>query len=399
MQTSTASLSRSDERGIHEIELLDGESIGKDLFARWLKELDSPFPRSLFQSSEYFDFLLATERPGDLGVVLLTTVKSGQVCGLIPIRRTSHPLKLSVGKHAFGAITLNAIQILGSLPNMHALPQRFDELVQLLMQSFPDADALCLESVPVRSWLWRHMSTSETIRQSFHVYVPYGPRQWYSIDLPQSFRQYQGRFSAKQRYNLTRQVRRLRDHGGGLLQLRRIASAEHVQEFVASMETLATQQERTEILRPNQYAALADRGLLLSFVLVCGALPCAIAFGTRHASTLQVHTLFYDRSVWPLSPGTTLQYMIVQNVIETGVVSRIEFGYSPGTASTSSVNDGAAKGQVLLMRKNKGNLAKKIFHELFCEIILQAKRFCQRSTATRIRVAGLFAARTGRVGR
>ena len=392
MHTTTASVARSDERGIFDIQLLGGAAADKEILCKWLKELASLGPESLFQSSEYFDFLLATELPGDLSVALVTAANSQQVCGIIPIRRSPHQLKLSIGKYVFGAVTFNAVQILGSLPNMPALPQLFDELAQLLMRTHPGADALCLEAVPVQSWLWSHVSTSKTIRQSFNVYVPHGPRQWHSVVLPPSFRQYQERFSAKHRYNLTRQVRRLRVHGDGLLNLRHVTLAEQVEELVADMRALATQQQLSEILRADQYIALAQRGLLSSFVLVCGDLPCAIAFATRYASVLQVHTLFYDHSVWPLSPGTTLQHMLVQELIETGGVSRIEFGYGPGTTSTGSEKDATAKGQVLLLRKNPRNIAKKILHGSFCDVVIRAKGLRWRFINARRHVLDLFAA-------
>lgn len=383
----------SEECGIYEIQLLDGESVNKDLIAGWLKELEGLHPKSLFQSPEYFDFLVATERPGDLGVALVTAAKSEEVCGVIPIRQSPHALKLSVGKHVFGAVTFNAIRLLGSLPNMPPHPQLFDDLAQLLMQIYPDAEVLCLESVPVDSWLWRHITTSKKIRKNFYVYLPHGPRRWYSIGLPTSFKQYLERFSAKQRYNLSRQVRRLQDYGEGLLNLHRIASAEQVKGFVAGMQALANQQERTAILRPDQYVALAQRGLLLSFVLVCGVLPCAIAFATHHGSVLQVHTLFYDRSVWHLSPGTAIQYLIVQNVIETGGTSRIEFGYGPGTASTISGSDATAKGQILLMRKSAGNIAKKVLYDTFCAIVYDAKGLHARLKTARLRISQFLANR------
>jgi CelD/BcsL family acetyltransferase involved in cellulose biosynthesis len=72
---------------------------------------------------------------------------------------------------------------------------------------------------------------------------------------------------------------------------------------------------------------LAERGLLLSYMLNIGGRPCALASGTRFKDTQVVHCFRHDAQIAHLSPGTVLQTLMMKDLIENKLARRIDYGF------------------------------------------------------------------------
>ena len=66
----------------------------------------------------------------------------------------------------------------------------------------------------------------------------------------------------------------------------------------------------------SQLLDLAERGLLLSYVLSVNGKPCGLGFGTRFRDTLCIHSFLHDSAINNFSPGTVLQTLMMQDVID-----------------------------------------------------------------------------------
>src|SRR5262249_35052794 len=166
--------------------------------------------------------------------------------------------------------------------------------------------------------LWQYLQHSRSLRDMFDVYVPNGIQLGHTIPLPPSFQEYLGRFKAKKRYNLLRQVRQLREHGGGALELRRREAPPDVLDFVRDMKALdesawppgRRRRFYAHVVDGTEFARLADRGLLLCHVLYCGGRPCAGSIGMIYQRRHYLRAFLRDHRLDRFSPGATLLHLV-----------------------------------------------------------------------------------------
>mgnify|MGYP003694433601 CR=1 FL=1 len=247
----------------------------------------------------------------------------GSLAGVVPLRVTRASLSFDVCHRVLGAVNVSAVEVLGSQPLIPSTSTHHDRLFSTIIGAFPGCHAITMRNVPTDSFLWRHCHESKVLRSQFIVYVPYGKRHCHTIPLPATFEEYLTQFSAKKRYNLRRQVRRLHTHARGAVELRRIEAPNDVTRAdrcrrnpssrvsirLDSMPTRASCRDRSRCVRrpgPPRHAArlrIALRGR-----------PCAAAVGgstgvpIKMGSPMAAHILkghdrmIHDESMAAFSP-------------------------------------------------------------------------------------------------
>jgi CelD/BcsL family acetyltransferase involved in cellulose biosynthesis len=282
------------------------------------------------------------------------------------------------------------VHILGGLPSLPSGPTMYDLLFATLSRSFPDCGIIGMNSISTESPLWQYLENSRSVRELFDVHVPDGIQLCHTVPLPPSFQEYIGRFSAKKRYNLMRQMRQLREHGEGDLELRRIEFRHQIPDFVKEMRALEESAWPPGCRRPfyapvvdgTEFARLADRGLLLCHVLFCGGRPCASSFGMVYERRHYLHSFLRDRNLDRFSPGTTLFHLVVEDLIRRGSVDLIDLGFGEPHYTHSSTNVTEPRATVWLLRKTVANRMRRWGHAVFRSTLARLK-WAQRTIRAR----------------
>src|SRR5262249_54783247 len=140
------------------------------------------------------------------------------LAGVVPLRVARWRLSFGLAGHVLGESALRAVVVLGSQPLIPCDPALHDRLFITIGDTFPDCDAIGMDSVASGSFVWRHCHGSKAIRDHYLVHVPYGKQTCHTIPLPATFEEYLAKLSAKKRYNLKRQVRLLQTVAKGALE-------------------------------------------------------------------------------------------------------------------------------------------------------------------------------------
>src|SRR5262249_16523645 len=196
---------------------------------------------ALYCSPPWFDHLLSG---GDEHLFLAVARNEGEaLVGIAPVRVGPYDLKFDVKGYTLGKTSIRAATLLGSQPLLPPDAGLHDQLFTTLARALPACEGIYLHSVPTASYCWDYLQTSPTIRGQFLLYLAEGGRPFHALVLPPTFEEYLAKFKPKKRYNLKRQVRLLRDHGGGL-QMLRIETPDQVPEFLEAATTVVRQSGR-----------------------------------------------------------------------------------------------------------------------------------------------------------
>lgn len=211
--------------------------------------------------------------------------------------------------------------------HFHQLPLDPDALITPLATDL-DAPGAYVRSQPVRADLPRFEQRAGMLR-----YVPHH----YDRTLVRkrgTFTEYLAQFSAKERYNLKRNVRKLAEAAGGDA-LRLFRDASEVAPFL----------ERVQIITPRTYqarlygnqlgdtpdwrarlAALAVEDRLRGYVLSLGDRPIAFWLFARLDDVLLSEYTGFDPEHRALSPGTALLYQVLEQMFADPQIAALDFG-------------------------------------------------------------------------
>src|SRR4030095_9270244 len=195
-------------------------------------------PDGLYQTPDFFEHLHALGAEQKKLSLMTVRGADGSLAGVVPLRVTRASLSFDVSHRMLGAVNVSAVEVLGSQPLIPSTSTQHDRLFSTIIGAFPGCHAITMKNVPTDSFLWRHCHESKVLRSQFIVCVPYGRRHCPTIPLPATFEEYLTQFSAKKRYNLRRQVRRLHTHARGAVELRRIEAPNDVTALIHAIETL-----------------------------------------------------------------------------------------------------------------------------------------------------------------
>jgi CelD/BcsL family acetyltransferase involved in cellulose biosynthesis len=321
----------------------------------------STAPQSFYQSPAWWDNARAL-REGVRSVVAVMRGPCGSIEALAPtlILDQTFSLPLVLGLRV--TQPLRVARILGDQPLVRP-GGSYTEMFRFLLASNPDCDGIWLIWLPFDSDCWRAISTVAERQREFLVHTPGHAVDYTVINLPDSFEAYLNQFKRKTRYNLRRQVHRLRERGGELRCIR-ITEPEQVPLFLDAASQINAHgrvHKRTGLRLSNEpaasqrLAALADNGLMRSYLLKCGDQFKAFALGYQHRDTYYYHRIGFDDRLAAYSPGTVLLYLLLADLFDHRPPHRVNLGHG-GAWSTGPFGTDLLPGtEVLLLRRNFKN--------------------------------------------
>ncbi len=333
----------------------------------------SDSPRAMFQSPQWWDHVCATQRDQSSGVFVIRD-SAGDVAGVVPLCRQEVKLDYSVKTSSVWATRLRAIEVLGGEPMMPPDAQLFDELLTRVVGAHPECDCISLEMTPTDSFCWRYLNESPLVREQFLLYVPDGVGHTRLARLPSTFDAYLAKFKSKNRFNLKKKVRLLREHGGGALRLDRYESPDEVEPFLAAGAPVALSSwqhaaagERIAVDGPwtRKLTDLAQRGMFRGYVLACGEKPCAFVLGYQYGGVYHYVQPGYDPSFAELAPGIVMLYVMIEDLIVHRPATLLSFGYGDSDYKQMFGNSSSLDASVLLLRRRLKNRWRRASHAAF----------------------------------
>ncbi|HKX27552.1 MAG TPA: GNAT family N-acetyltransferase [Blastocatellia bacterium] len=194
-------------------------------------------------------------------------------------------------------------------------------------------EAIMIRSHPVDQELPRLNRLDRTIR-----YVP-AHYQHYYIDLQCTFSEYLAKFSSKSRSTLQKKVRKFAEFSGGEVCWREYRYPEDAETYyrLAREVSQKTYQERLlkvglpdddEFLR--EIKDLASRDQFRGYLLFHQEKPIAYLYCPIQDNILLYRNLGYDPEFRQWSPGTVLQYVVLERLFSEGKYRMFDFTEGEG---------------------------------------------------------------------
>ena len=315
-----------------------------DILAAWHRMLAAAAgPETLYQSPQFFNHLIDMDRGRDANHELFIVRRSVDyaIVGFVPVRTLPCRIAFHAGPVPLFGRTLLACQVLGSVPLLDpAEPGLAEFIAQQLLDRFAHCHVLYLQAVPQDGWKGI---------AGVAAYVLNGWRACHTQPLPDGVDAYLKHFSAKKRYNLSRQVRLLTEAAGPLHVLR-ITQPGQVGAMLDAMVATDASRAAGRAGEQARLESLARHGLLLSYVIRCGENDVAVVYGMRSASVWHVYKILCRQDYLHLSAGTSAIHLAVQDVLAHFTFDHIDFGYGTPHAEFRSTHVLETRGLVLLHR-------------------------------------------------
>jgi CelD/BcsL family acetyltransferase involved in cellulose biosynthesis len=340
-----------------------------EVLERWTSLLaDSTNPNALYQSPPWFENKNET-RPEDRISLAVLRDETGRPAGFVPLVKSKQHLIINFKFFRY-VISLHVMEVLGDQPLAPDGETDCDLIFTSIMKHYSNIDGIYMRGLDTASSCWRRIHESPAIREKFLLHVT-ETEAMHRLDLPRSFEAYLARFNSKHRNTLKRRVRILREHAGGSLELRRITAPQDVSEFLRLGGALAQrswQSARTDYLicdSPSWHrhlSDLADRGLLRSYLLMCGPTPCAYVLGFQGFGGYQFHRTGYDPAFAQLAPGTVALYLLIEDLIRHDPPSWLSFEYGDQDYKRMFGTSQVETASVFLLRRTPRNRARRLAH-------------------------------------
>ena len=322
-----------------------------DILDAWHRMLaGASGPEALYQSPQFFSHLIDMDQGRDANYELFIVRRSTDyaIVGFLPVRTIPCRIAFRAGPVPLCGWTLRACQILGSVPLLDPAETGLAEFItQQLLKRYARCDVLYLQAVPQEGL---------PAIADVPAYVLNGWRACHTQPLPDSVDAYLKTFSAKKRYNLSRQVRLLTEAAGPLHVLR-IDQPGQVGAMLDAMVATDASRAAERGAEQARLESLARHGLLLSYVIRCGATDVAVVYGLRSASVWHVYKILCRQDYMHLSVGTSAIHLAVQDVLAHVAFEHIDFGYGTPHAEFRSTHVLKTRGLVLLHRARSGTAA------------------------------------------
>jgi hypothetical protein len=204
--------------------------------------------------------------------------------------------------------------------------------------------------------------------------------------LPESFGAYLAQFSRKKRYNMKRQCRLLGEHCGGELELVRVHSPADIDLWIEACDAIddshwweenSRQTAARHAMSHRRMLDLTKRGLMRSYVLRAGDQFIGYISGCQHRGTYYTWDITYNKRFAPLSPGASMLYLMIEDLLGDRPVRLVNFGFGdprrmlPGQTAEQYAS-------VLLFRKSLANRIFRATHHSFRSLVGLARSFFKR---------------------
>jgi hypothetical protein len=215
-----------------------------------------------------------------------------------------------------------------------SLTTNLDETRPPFTQFSSEVEAIFIRSHPINGELPRLEFLSQAIR--------YVPEQYYRhyVNLQGSFQKYLSKFSGKSRSTLQRKVRKFSEFCGGELRWREYCRRDEMEEFYSLSREVSekTYQERLLNLGfpdgdefKQELGDMAARDLVRGYILFFGEKPIAYLYCPVREGILFYQYLGYDPEFRNWSPGTVLQYLVLERLFSEGKFKMFDFTDGEGS--------------------------------------------------------------------
>lgn len=333
-----------------------------DILDAWHRILaEATGPETLYQSPQFFNYLIdmAQGRDADYELFVVRRSIDYAIVGFVPVRPIGCKLDFRLGPVSLFKKTVRACQILGSVPLLDPAEEGLAEFVmQQLLERHAKCEVLYLQAVPEEAGAALPRSGGVS------TYVLNGWRACHTQPLPDGVDAYLQKFSAKKRYNLSRQVRLLTE-AAGALQVLRIEQPGQVAALLDAMVVIDPSYAAQRDAEQARLGCLARHGLLLSYVIRCGETDVAVVFGSHSSAVWHVHKISCQKNYLHLSVGTSAIHLALQDVLANFSFDHVDYGYGVPNAEFRSTHVLKARGHILLHRAHSGTALLLKLHGMY----------------------------------
>lgn len=169
-------------------------------------------------------------------------------------------------------------------------------------------------------------------------YIPLQTKRYY-INLSGTFEEYMQKFSSKTRSTLRRKIKKFRKLSGGDIDWKTYRSRDEANEFyhLARELSVSTYQERlfdaglpTDEKFKEQMFELADKGQMFAYILFLNNKAVAYLYTPFHNNIFLYQILGYKSELSKYSPGTVLQFLVLEKLLNEGSYRMFDFTAGEG---------------------------------------------------------------------
>ncbi len=312
----------------------------------------------------------------------------GKVIGVCPVVHWKLEMPFQVRKRIFGKLKLEAATVLSGEPLLPQDPELFRLLFEGLLREMSWCDCIYFNSIPADCYTSRYIYGEKGRLDREFVYPRrLQRREWIYLELEESYEQFlQGR-QPKTRYNLKRQVKKLREFGGGVLECIRVENEDQVDAFHEAAYAVAEKSwqfhnlgralEETALYRES-LRSLARQGCLRAYLLRCGERPCAFWIGLQDNDVLQLEQTAFSSDFASHSPGTVLNYMLMEDVYRHRRPRFLNFGTGVTLYKRLFCNRTSSDAAIYLFRPTLRNRLRAASHGMFYSGLELVKRLSRK---------------------
>jgi len=240
-----------------------------------------------------------------------------------------------------------------------SLTTNFDETRPPFTKLSSEVEAIFIRSHPINGELPRLDFLSQAIR-----YIPAQYHRYY-VDLRGSFQEYLGKFSAKSRSTLQRKVRKFSEFCGGEVKWREFCRPDEMEEFYSLAREVSKKTYQEKLLNfglpesdefKREIFDLAAHDLVRGYILYSGAQPIAYLFCPVRDGILFYRYLGYDPEFRDWSPGTVLQYLVLERLFSEAKFKLFDFTDGEGPHKEFFSTGNAWCADVYFLRRTLRNL-------------------------------------------
>ena len=331
---------------------------------------DSDNLNAMYRSPVWFDHLQSMDEQEQLAPAVARDPSERDV-GVAPLRLARSSLDFDVAGNKLCSFSILKVFSLGGGPLGPQDPAPLDALFQSILDAFPLADGIGFSAVQAGSFLWKYLFDSPFLAKHFFPYSINGIHEYHVKHLPFTFAEYLAQFDSKKRYNMKRQVRLLREFGGGEPELRRIETPEdlpfyhdalarlgNIKHPVDSSACLCSPLSRDYRLRRS----IAERSLLRSYILRCGGEIVGCIRGTQYQGRYLIDSIQYRPDYARFSPGVVMLYLGIMDLLTHRPPRLISFGFGEPDRKHYHANLILDYGSVILFRKTLAHRVRWMSH-------------------------------------
>jgi CelD/BcsL family acetyltransferase involved in cellulose biosynthesis len=371
------------------LSLLKPEDVSNnpELLQAWDRLLGVVNPLNrLYASVDWFEHLRIAEPETELCIASMID-SGGQIVGICPIAVRRMSLTFDVANRVLARIHFKTADILGSELITGESPDIRRQILEGLFEQYSAVQCAYFDAMPLESPVYGQICGNANTSRSYFSYLPYRDRPWHWIELGENFDAYLGMMKAKTRSTIRKKIRELREHGNGALELERIEATDQIEGFLRAAELVSRRSWQNRIIGERisdsevcrrAFTDLVERRLLRAYLLKSGGEPCAFLVGYQHGGVYQYVETAYDESIGHLSPGSTLLYMVLEDLFSHKKPEAFNFGVGDGVHKRRFANREAKDTSAYLLRRNLSNQILKASHFLFDSGIRLAKRVLRR---------------------